>query len=105
MNNHYENENTYFNDSDDYAEYDEDRSGCNSRESLLCLFINDILIDNSTALNPISQETIIRKLDRYPYSISVDRKTISRTINTLVSEFPYFYKGDQGIWFDRQKAS
>ena len=81
-------------------EYEEDRTGCNKRESLLCLFVMQILEGNSNYMKPFRQEEILARLDAYPYCICVDRKTLSRTLNTLMDEYQNIRKNRNGVWYE-----
>lgn len=84
-------------------DFEEDRTGCNKRESLLCLFVKQILEDCSTRKKPLRQEGILRKLDEYPYCICVDRKTLSRTLNTLMDEYPNILRNKDGVWYEAER--
>lgn len=85
--------------------FDEDEMAplCN-RKKFLPLFVREFLMTNSVGKRKFRQEEILNVLDEYPYSITVERKALSRAINTLIQEFPYICKGADGsVWFDKDK--
>lgn len=84
-------------------DFEEDRTGCNKRESLLCLFVKQILENCSNRKKPLRQEGILRMLDEYPYCICVDRKTLSRTLNTLMDEYPNILRNRDGVWYETER--
>lgn len=73
------------------------------RMGLVPLMIRDIVMDNTSPRRHITQARICELLDFFPYSMSLDRKTCGRVVNTLCSVFPYIVKGEDGsVWYDRE---
>ena len=78
----------------------------NGRKVLIPLFCFEILRDNTNPRKQFSQDELRRRLDEYPYSISVgrDRKLFYRALNLLLENFPEIRRGSNGFYYDRHAA-
>ena len=73
---------------DAYLDYEEQElSGRkkNSRARLLPLYLYMILNENRG--RHFTQNELIERLEAYPYEVSVERKSLSRTLHTMEEEF------------------
>lgn len=72
------------------------------RKKLAILFVHDIIVLNTNCRKTFSTADLICRLDRYPYSITIEHKAVSRIIDTLAQEYPYIVKNSNGrVWFDK----
>ena len=85
-----------------YEEYDDISKGLNSPNSLLSFYLPQILSNyHSSEKNPITQQKIIQILEEYPYDLTVDRKTVGRTLRTLeVYAHAGIHTSSSGSWYD-----
>ena len=90
-----------FSEEELFAEYGPEKNA----EGLLPLFIRTMLEEETTPGRKLTQEKIRCKLDRYPYSLSPDIKTVYRAVNTLAKEYAYIRKNrDDGVYYDRRRV-
>lgn len=70
----------------------------NTRKSLAPLFVFEVLSKYSNSKTHLRQNDILRKLQEYPYEISLERKALSRIIHNL-SDSGYGIRSDKtGVW-------
>ena len=55
----------------------------NSPKSLLPFFVYQILCNQTNKVKHLTLQQLMERLQDYPYEINVDRRALSRTINTL----------------------
>lgn len=76
-------------------------ASCNSRKSLLSVFIYDILREYTDRDHHLTQESIRRILEDKD-QLQVERKAVSHNINALLDEdFNIFGNSREGYWYDR----
>ena len=76
----------------------------NTRKSLAPLFVFEILSKYSNSKNHLRQNDILKKLNEYPYEISLERKALSRIIHNLTDSLQYaVYQDRTGVWIDQEK--
>lgn len=89
----------FFDDADEISTMDTN----NSYSTVIPCFVRDILISCSNSYHPITQQDIIHALDRYPYSIEVDRKVVAKTLDDLMIVFPYIRRNTYGYYYDKHR--
>lgn len=72
------------------------------RAQLTGLFIRDILRENSGRKRHYTQARLREMLDEFPYSISVDRRTVSRAVKCVTDNFPdeFHLAPDGSAWYE-----
>lgn len=84
----------------------EDEEACvptgkrNSRRQLAPLFVYEILKNCSNPRRRLTQSEIIRRLDAYPYALSIERKALSRTLHLLEDADLGIHNSRSGAWYE-----
>lgn len=73
----------------------------NSRKSLAPFFVAEILKEKTDEFHPMTREALCRAVNAYPYELSMERKALSRVVETLVQEQFGFHKCRKGIYFEK----
>jgi len=72
------------------------------KERLLPVFVMEILKAHSSSTHHCSQAFIKEKLQNAPYSIYVNRKTVSNCIKALLDEDLFIFGDTRSCWYDRK---
>lgn len=72
----------------------------NSRRQLAPLFVYEILKNCSNPRRRLTQSEIIRRLDAYPYALSIERKALSRTLHLLEDADLGIHNSRKGAWYE-----
>lgn len=75
----------------------------NSRRQLAPLFVYEILKNCSNPRRRLTQSEIIRRLDAYPYALSIERKALSRTLHLLEDADLGIHNSRSGSWYEPYK--
>lgn len=76
----------------------------NSQKSLLPLFVYSILKTKSDSKHHLRQKDILEELKNPPYELFIERKALSRTIQSLVEAYQFAIMSDNtGIWIDQSQ--
>lgn len=76
----------------------------NTRKSLAPLFVFEILSKYSDSKTHLRQNDILKKLQEYPYEISLERKALSRIIHNLTDSPNYaVFQDKSGVWVEQEK--
>ena len=75
----------------------------NSRRQLAPLFVYEILKNCSNPRRRLTQSEIIRRLDAYPYALSIERKALSRTLHLLEDTDLGIHNSRSGSWYEPYK--
>ena len=91
-------------ESDDYLNepLPEETGKANSRQTLLPMFLYDILVRSSSPSHKLTHEDLIAELDRYPYALSPGRRTVGRTLKTLELEEFGVHTSSNGAWYEHR---
>lgn len=87
----------------------EDEEACapsgkrNSRRQLAPLFVYEILKNCSNSRRRLTQSEIIRRLDAYPYALSIERKALGRTLHLLEDAELGIHNSRSGSWYEPYK--
>lgn len=87
----------------------EDEDACvptgkrNSRRQLAPLFVYEILKNCSGPYRRLTQSEIIRRLDAYPYALSIERKALGRTLHLLEDADLGVHNSRRGSWYEPYK--
>lgn len=77
----------------------------NSQKSLLPLFVYSILKTKSDSKHHLRQKDILEELKNPPYELFIERKALSRTIQSLVEAYQFAIMSDgTGIWIDQGQS-
>lgn len=75
----------------------------NSRKTLVPLFVYLILKEHSNPEKHLTQNEIMKYLKRAPYEISIERKSLGRTIHLLADSLIGIYSSSgSGTWLDSE---
>lgn len=72
----------------------------NDRKRLAPLFVYEILRNCSNRGKHLSQNDILRRLDAYPYALSLERKALSRTLHLLADADIGIHACRKGAWYE-----
>ena len=75
----------------------------NSRRQLAPLFVYEILKNCSNPYRRLTQSEIIRRLDAYPYALSIERKALGRTLHLLEDSDLGIHNSRSGSWYEPYK--
>lgn len=75
----------------------------NSRRQLAPLFVYEILKNCSNPYRRLTQSEIIRRLDAYPYALSIERKALGRTLHLLEDTDLGIHNSRSGSWYEPYK--
>ena len=75
----------------------------NSRRQLAPLFVYEILKNCSNPRRRLTQSEIIRRLDAYPYALSIERKALGRTLHLLEDADLGIHNSRSGSWYEPYK--
>ena len=88
-----------FEDEEDY----ETSGKRNNRRQLAPLFVYEILKNCSSPYRRLTQSEIIRRLDAYPYALSIERKALGRTLHLLEDSDLGVHNSRNGSWYEPYK--
>lgn len=82
-------------------EEDYETSGkMNNRRQLAPLFVYEILKNCSNPAHRLTQSEIIRRLDAFPYALSIERKALGRTLHLLEDSDLGVHNSRSGSWYE-----
>ena len=85
-------------------EEDREPSGkMNSRKQLAPLFVYEILKNCSNSCRRLTQNEILRRLDAFPYQLSIERKALGRTLHLLEDSDLGVHNSRNGSWYEPYK--
>ena len=85
-----------YEDDDEY----ENPGKMNDRKRLVPLFVYQILKDHSSPHKRLTQCDLIARLDAYPYALSIERKSLSRTLHLLADADIGIHSSRSGSWYE-----
>lgn len=74
----------------------------NSRKSMAPLFVYLILKEHSNSKKHLRQRDILEILEKYPYEISIERKSLSRIIHNIIDSQLSVYSDQTGTWLEQE---
>ena len=76
----------------------------NSPKSLLPLFIYQILKTKTDSKHHLRKNDILEELQKYPYELFVERKAVSRTVESMAEQYQFSVFSDRtGVWIEQEK--
>lgn len=64
-------------------------------------FVRDILVTYTNRYHPMTQQDILRILEKYPYSIVLERRALSRILDDLSLVYSYIYRNASGYYYSK----
>ncbi len=75
----------------------------NSAKSLLPLFIYQILKKKTDSKHHLRKQDILEELQQYPYELFVERKAVSRSVESMAEQHVFAIFSDHtGVWIDQE---
>ncbi len=72
----------------------------NSRKALAPLFLFQILKDSTSPEKHLSQQELIERMQEYPYELTLERKSVGRSLHLLADSGLGIRCTRQGAWYD-----
>lgn len=76
-----------------------------SRQGALWMYLRDILVRESSRDHKLTHKDLIERLDRYPYAMSVERRTVGRALKGLEREPLGIHTSGNGAWYEPWKPA
>jgi len=87
-------------ESDDYIDEPLPEEYTASRQGALWMYIHTILVRESSPSHKLTHKDLIERLDRYPFAMSVERRTVGRALKGLEREHIGIHTSGNGAWYE-----